>query len=353
MARQRQGTVLINALVVYDVDPLDPASYNDAIGRANAELTYIVPFMRENFIGFRNAELVSTASKLYVRESRHFVGEYQLTIDDLLENRDQWDKIAIGGYPADVQASILQPYGTVIGYPDRYAVPFRSLVPLGVDNLLIVGRSASFTSQAASSARVIPLGMACGQAAGAAAAQSIREDIDFRPLSRDQDAIQRLQSTLRAQGAFLEDFYIPEPIMSHWAYDGLATLRRIGLMAGGYENDYQLDGQMNIWSYKNLLNGVVNKAGLDFSFIDIGSSLTNSSVIEQVTSIVIYSGIISGIDSAYYSSSSVSSHAGNLEFLSGAGLLDARLADLFADGDRVPNTAEVVMLLANLYDFII
>ena len=67
-----------------------------------------------------------------MRESRHIVGEYQLTIDDVLENRDQWDKIAIGAYPVDVQPTATQTYGTVIGSPDRYAVPFRSLVPLKV-----------------------------------------------------------------------------------------------------------------------------------------------------------------------------------------------------------------------------
>ena len=84
----------------------------------------------------------------------------------MLENRDQWDKIAIGAYPVDVQPTATQTYGTVIGSPDRYAVPFRSLVPLKVDNLLVVGRSASYTSLAAGSARVIPLGMAEGEAAG-------------------------------------------------------------------------------------------------------------------------------------------------------------------------------------------
>jgi hypothetical protein len=344
IARQRQGTVLINALVIFDVEPLDPESYQDAINRAKAELNYLLPYMRENFAGFENAELASTASQLYVRETRHIIGEYKLTIDDVLENRDQWDKIAIGSYPADIQPSILQTYGTVIGNPDRYAVPFRSLVPLYVDNLLIVGRSASFTSQAASSARVIPLGMACGQAAGVAAAQSIRESIDFRRMSRDPDAIARLQSTLRDQGAFLEDFTIYEPIMSHWAYFGLSTLRRIGLMAGGYDNDYQLEAPMYKWRLQHQLNGVVRKAGYSFGLIEFDDPTTSELIIDAVASVYLLSA-----DGDTSWPTSRRSHEENLGLLSGAGLLDPTLAAFFADGYSVPHAAEVSMLLANLF----
>ena len=76
-----------------------------------------MPYVRENFVGFENAELVGTAEQLYVQESRHIIGEYQLTIDDVLENRDHWDRIAIGSYPVDVQPTAVQRWGTVIGNP--------------------------------------------------------------------------------------------------------------------------------------------------------------------------------------------------------------------------------------------
>jgi hypothetical protein len=261
IAHQRNGNVLINALLIFGVDPLDPHSCAEAVDRAKTELVYLLPYIRQNFTGFDKAELSAAASQLYVRESRHFIGEYQLTIDDVLENRDQWDKIAIGGYPADVQPSMEQPFGNIIGSPDRYAIPFRCLLPLEVEHLLLAGRSASYTSLAASSARVLPLGMACGQAAGAAAAQSLRENMDFRAMSRDRQAIGRLQATLKEQGAYLDDFSIDEPVMAHWAYQGLAVLRRLGLAEGGYQNDYRLEAVMDKWRYQYLLNGVVKKAG--------------------------------------------------------------------------------------------
>ena len=195
IARQNNGNVLINALIIFGVDPLSDESKAEGIARAQAEMEYLIPYIQENFTGFENAELVATAEQLYVRESRHIIGEYQLTIDDVLENRDQWDKIAIGAYPVDVQPTATQTYGTVIGSPDRYAIPFRCLVPKIVDNLLVVGRSASYKSLAAGSARVIPIGMAEGEAAGVAAAYSVNNQTDFRTMSQDKNAISRVQDT--------------------------------------------------------------------------------------------------------------------------------------------------------------
>ena len=375
IARQRNGTVLINALVVYGVDPLDKKSYHNAMERARLELEYLLPYIRDNYKGFENAQLASTADRLYVRETRHFIGEYQLTIDDVLENRDQWDKIAIGSYPADVQPSILQPYGTVIGNPDRYAVPFRCLIPLNVDNLLIVGRSASFMSMAAASARVIPLGMVCGQAAGTAASISVRESMDFRQMSQNRETIARLQTTLKEQGAYLDNFTINDPIISHWAYEGVATLRRLGLVSGGYNNDYQLEEPIGNGLFQYLINSVGSKAGYSLNYIEVDEPLICGRILDAVTSILLDVETIdkqefvdnledehetnmsrkaqgSDTSGAIVQEPSGRSHAENIEILSDAGILDKALAANFTDNNRIPDTAEVMMLLANLYNHI-
>ena len=165
MAKQDNGDVLVNALLIFDVDVLDEASRQEGIERAQKELENIIPYLQENFKGFKNCELDGTAEELYVRESRHIDCEYNLTIDDLLENRDQTDRIAVTSYPVDVQPTKTQTYGTVVGYPDQYAVGYKSLVPKDVDGLLVVGRAAGYTSLAAGSARIVPTGMACGEAA--------------------------------------------------------------------------------------------------------------------------------------------------------------------------------------------
>jgi len=241
-ARQRNGNVLLNALVIFGVDPLDPDSLAEGMRRGSEEIPHIVRFMRENFPGFENAVLYGHAPRLYVRETRHIVGEYRLTITDVLENRDHWDSIGHSNYPVDIQAKSPTSMGTVIGFPDIYSIPFRSLVPLDVEQLLVVGRSASFDSLPHGSARVVPTGMVAGEAAGTAVAYSVGHAITFREMSRDEEAIGWLQGQLRYQGAYIVKYDPPRPaVMDHWAYPGLVVMRELGQVGGGYTNNYRLD----------------------------------------------------------------------------------------------------------------
>jgi hypothetical protein len=339
IARQNNGNVLINALIIFGVNPLSEESKAEGISRGQAEMEYLIPYIRENFKGFEHAELVSTAEQLYVRESRHIIGEYQLTIDDVLENRDQWDKIAIGAYPVDVQPTATQTYGTVIGSPDRYAIPFRSLVPLQVDNLLVVGRSASYTSLAAGSARVIPLGMAEGEAAGVAAAYSINNQMDFRAMIQDKNAILSVQNILKAQGAYLDDFTVHDEIMDHWAYQGVKVLRSLGILDGGYNNDYKLDEPVSRWRYQNMINNVLKKTGIEQAYIEVNDNPPNRQIIGTAArAIAAAEGVKHKNDYQVY-----------LQALEERGILTEALKPYFDDGEKQPNVAEVVQLMANMY----
>jgi len=342
IARQNNGNVLINALIIFGVDPLSDESKAQGIARAQAEMEYLIPYIRENFKGFEKAELVKTADQLYVRESRHTIGEYQLTIDDVLENRDQWDKIAIGAYPVDVQPTATQTYGTVIGSPDRYAIPFRSLVPLQADNLLVVGRSASYKSLAAGSARVIPIGMAEGEAAGVAAAYSVNNQLDFRAMTKDKEAIASVQETLKQQGAYLEDFEVHEPIMDHWAYPGVKVLRSLGILDGGYSNEYKLDEPISRWRYQNMINNVLKKSGIVQDYIEVNDNPPNRQIIGTTArAIATAEGMKYANDYNVY-----------LQALADRGILTEDLQPYFADGEKNPNVAEVVQLMANVYQYL-
>ncbi len=333
-ARQDDGKVLVNALIIFGVDVLDKESKAAAIERGRAELNHILPYVQENFIGFEDAELVGTAEQLYVRESFHIIGEYQLSIDDVLENRDQWDKIAIGNYPVDVQPTATQRYGTVIGSPDRYAIPFRSLVPLTIDNLLVVGRSASYKSLAAGSARVIPIGMAEGQAAGIATAYSVNNDLTYREMTLSKKAIQWVQKTLKAQGAYLEDITTHEDFMDHWAYEGVKVIRALGLLDGGYDNNYHLEDQMSKWRYQNMFNKAMVKAGVTLEYMQVGDNPTNGEIIGTVAKAL---------------NCPAESYQQQLTFLQNEGVIDEALLPYFADSEKNPQAAEVIMLVANLY----
>ena len=149
---------------------MNEASKQAAIATGKKETLHILKYLQTNFPGFEKAEIVSYPEELYVRETRHIWAEYQLPMADLWKNSDQWDSIGIASYPVDVQAQTPHDYGYVIASPKQYAIPFRSLVPKDIDGLLVVGRSAGYSSLAAGSARIVPTGMVTGEAAGTAAA---------------------------------------------------------------------------------------------------------------------------------------------------------------------------------------
>lgn len=256
IARQKNGNVLLNALLIFGVDALNEESKTEGIARGEAEIPYLIQFMRENFVGFEKVEYVSHAPRLYVRETRHIEGEYRLTITDVLENRDHWDRIGHGSYPVDVQATAPDNYGNVIGVPDIYSIPFRCLVPQKVDQLLVAGRSASYDSLPHGSARVIPVGMVTGEACGVAAAWSVNQEETFREMTKNEEAIRWVQDTLKKQGAYLVEYDPPRmAVMDHWAYPGVVVMRELCMTEGGYSNDYRLDEEVaNRWALQNKLN---------------------------------------------------------------------------------------------------
>ena len=258
-ARQRNGDVLLNALIIFGVDALDPDSVAEGIERGRRELPNIIEFMRENFVGFENAAYVGHAPRLYVRETRHFIGEYRLTVTDVLENRDHWDRIGHGKYPVDIQPTGPNNVGTVVGVPDIYSIPFRCLVPLEIDQLLIASRSASYDSLAHGSARVLPVGMVTGEASGTAVAYSVENNVSFRQMAYDHEAISWLQNQLKEQGAYLTEYDPPRvAVMDHWAYPGLVVIRELGMAVGGYRNDYQLENDVpHHWMIQNTINRVM------------------------------------------------------------------------------------------------
>jgi hypothetical protein len=81
---------------------------------------------------------------------------------------------------------------------EYYGVPYRCLVPLNVENLLVAGRCVSATSEAAGAIRVMPPCMALGQAAGTAAALALKNDVSVRNLDTAL-----LKETLKKQNAYL------------------------------------------------------------------------------------------------------------------------------------------------------
>jgi hypothetical protein len=154
-----------------DVDDLTFVSIN---GRKETRKNFNV--MKKYLPGWENAVISSSLPQLGVRCSRQIKGEYTINEKDYftLENRKFKDLVV--RCTADI--------------------PYRSLVPVNVENLLIAGRAISTTYEMLDSFRTIVPCMAIGQAAGAAAALSVTNKV--RPRDLDTDL---LRTTLIHQGA--------------------------------------------------------------------------------------------------------------------------------------------------------
>lgn len=255
IGRQNDDSVLINAMHLFGIDPLDPKSVEEGFRIGREEAPRIVEFLKDRFQELSELEYAGTAPELYFRESRHIQGEYRLMMADVMENRDFWDAVAYGSYDVDIQRLGQEDSGAIMMSPLQYGVPFRTLVPLTVNRLLVVGRAASFDSLPHGSARVVPLGMATGEAAGAAAKLALSQGMSFRELSYSRKAIAELRTMLTNAGMDLTYLRMPKPdYMKHRAYKGLVAAVSMNMTIGGYDNSrWNLDGHVTPESFHNMM----------------------------------------------------------------------------------------------------
>ncbi len=195
----RPGVVHFNQTRITGLDGTSAEDLTRAEIEGRRQAWEFLEFLRRDVPGFENAEMEVSGPQIGVRESRRVIGDYVMTEDDVLGARKFPDVIARGSYDVDIHNPTGA--GTVIKRlkpGESYDIPYRCLTPLGIDNLLIAGRPISTTHEAHSSIRIMPICIAIGQAAGAAAALSVREKVIPRKLD-----ITLLQRTLRDQGANL------------------------------------------------------------------------------------------------------------------------------------------------------
>jgi len=127
-------------------------------------------FLRDCVPGFEKSVVVGTSPSIGIRESRRVIGDYQLTRDDVLSARRFDDEIALCGAPIEDHGPGGETDWQYVPGGAVYGIPYRCLLPRGVDGLLVAGRCFSATHDAHASARSMATCMAMGQAAGTAAA---------------------------------------------------------------------------------------------------------------------------------------------------------------------------------------
>lgn len=180
------GIVTCNMTNCIEVDGTDAADLTRAEQVCRSQMNPIVDFLRAYVPGYERCEIVSAAAMIGVRETRHFVGEAQISEADILAAR-QFDDWVVHGAHFDfdvhnLTGPSLDRTGMQKGFPQPkgYTIPYGCLVPKRLDGLLLSGRNISGTHLAHASFRVMPICVGIGAACGAAAAIAVHRGISLR-----------------------------------------------------------------------------------------------------------------------------------------------------------------------------
>lgn len=192
----------INTTRIMNVDATDNASLTRGEMEGRRQVEVVFNFLRKYVPGCENAKMLGTAATLGIRESRHIKGEYTMEQDDILEGRVPEDAILLLSNSIDVHGRFGPLSNSYIPIKNGswYGVPYRALVPQGVEQLLVAGRCISATADAAGGIRLMPPCTGTGQAAGVAAALAAERGCSVRELDT---AV--LREHLKKQGVYLED----------------------------------------------------------------------------------------------------------------------------------------------------
>lgn len=193
----------------YGVDGTDERSLTEAMVLARRLMPEFERFYKNYLEGYEHMELAQTGHLLGIRESRRIAGDYQLNLDDFKRRATFEDEIGRYCYPVDIHPSssdkaaydaFEKEFHGDLRYKkgESYGIPYRTLLPKGLHNVLVAGRCISTDRYVQGSVRVMPGCYITGQAAGAAAALAAQSDTAPRELDTGQ-----LRDSLRSLGAYV------------------------------------------------------------------------------------------------------------------------------------------------------
>jgi glycine/D-amino acid oxidase-like deaminating enzyme len=168
------GVVWCNCPHMTGLDGISVADTTRADFEGRRRIYAMVDFIRANYPGFANAVVIDVAPQLGIRQTRLLVGDYVVTKDDVMDRVHFADTVARGR---------------------DYYTPYRSMLPKGIEGMVVAGRHYSATESAQKNSREIPPCMAMGQSAGIAAAIAAHRGIGLR-----QVPVAEICAKVRAQG---------------------------------------------------------------------------------------------------------------------------------------------------------
>lgn len=195
----REGEVIVNTTRVSKKSGINSLELTQAEMEGREQMFSLATFFKHYVPGFKQSYLLQSASQIGVRETRRIIGEYRLSKDDVVCGVSFYDGVAKCAWPIDIH----DPKGSGIIMKEikaggSYDIPYRSLCPKMMKNLLLAGRCISASHEAFASSRVMPTSMAVGEACGTAAALAMDCDADTTKID-----INELRRRLLQQGAII------------------------------------------------------------------------------------------------------------------------------------------------------
>ena len=185
----------LNLTLVHEIDATDAFDLTRAEIEGRKQITHIVSLFRKygTELGLEHCQLRAIAPQLGLRESRRIVGKYRVTGEDVHEKRDFEDSVGRVICAIDLYGDTKNNYKPTS--LETFAVPYRALLPQTVDGLLMAGRCISCDAVSFGALRLMVGCALTGQAAGTAAAFSIKNALSVHDISP-----KALQSELEKQG---------------------------------------------------------------------------------------------------------------------------------------------------------
>ena len=183
------GVVTCNMTNAIDVDGTNADDLTRATLTCRRQMDDIVRYLRRFVPGYENCYIISSASLIGIRETRHFKGRYTLTEKDILEAKVFDDYVVKDAYfnfdVHNITGAGLDKTGVQKHFSQDkgYTIPYRCLLPEIKENLLLCGRNISGTHMAHSNFRVMPICIGIGEAAGVAAYIAVSENCSLNDVN--------------------------------------------------------------------------------------------------------------------------------------------------------------------------
>ena len=196
-----KGTMMVNTPRIIGIDGTDGTSVTRGMIQGRREIFELRDVMRKYFPGCAKARVRAVAPLLGVRETRRILGDYQLTVRDLAEGKDFPDTIAFSAYGWDLPDPKRPSYNPSRGTRSRKMtpVPYRTLLPRPITNLIMAGRSISVERHVLGPLREQAVCMGMGEAAGVASGIALAGDRNYHTVD-----IEALRAELRSRGGIVD-----------------------------------------------------------------------------------------------------------------------------------------------------